>query len=595
MADTRAESDTTVLMLAPWPESLWAFRRIWSRVTTLGRVVAIDMPGFGHSDQTRPELIAPEGSGQFLARLIDEWGLGALHVVGPDVGTAAALFLAARWPDRVTSLTVGGGAVKFPIDSGGALENIIEAPSLDEIRKLDSRTNIGDAVQVGASDEDEPEVHEDYVSSMTSVGSRSRLASSATTPSRTRSCATCCRRSRLQPRSSPVTTMTSCRCRTPSTSTSFSRTARCTRSTPALRLGGKGGGVRPPHRRLGQRRVQACRGERAEENFRLIDKDANAGEARIASAKTRTRTLRPGPARVGAYAKLSSIVPALGPSDEVGLTPMTTVPSKPDYYAPERARVFHEETVARHYHLRPPYPTGLFTALAALVVDEPRTILDLGTGTGDLARGLLHVCDRVDAVDVSLVMIEHGRSLAYGDDPRLHWIHGRAEEAPLDPPYVLITAGDSLHWMDWHVVLPRIADMLSPNGSLAIASRNWGTGQPEEREILSRCGVRTSFFRPLLNAVRELVSRGLFEVRGRQSFTGVWRPTIEEYIGCRSSQAAIPADPEQAQAFRDETRALLERLVQEGRLQADGERLLLTVESGIAWGIPQTDARPEAE
>lgn len=25
-ADTRASSDTTVLMLAPWPESLWAFR-----------------------------------------------------------------------------------------------------------------------------------------------------------------------------------------------------------------------------------------------------------------------------------------------------------------------------------------------------------------------------------------------------------------------------------------------------------------------------------------------------------------------------------------------------------------------------------------
>jgi hypothetical protein len=27
-ADTRAESSTTVLLLAPWPESLWAFRRI---------------------------------------------------------------------------------------------------------------------------------------------------------------------------------------------------------------------------------------------------------------------------------------------------------------------------------------------------------------------------------------------------------------------------------------------------------------------------------------------------------------------------------------------------------------------------------------
>jgi pimeloyl-ACP methyl ester carboxylesterase len=43
------------------------------------------------------------------------------HVVGPDVGTAAALFLAANAPDRITSLTIGGRAVRVPIDAGGAL------------------------------------------------------------------------------------------------------------------------------------------------------------------------------------------------------------------------------------------------------------------------------------------------------------------------------------------------------------------------------------------------------------------------------------------------------------------------------------------
>src|SRR6266513_1178453 len=75
-ADTRADSDVTILLLAPWPESLWAFRRIWGSVSAVGRVVAIDMPGFGHSDG-RSELIAPDASGAFLARLIAEWGLAA--------------------------------------------------------------------------------------------------------------------------------------------------------------------------------------------------------------------------------------------------------------------------------------------------------------------------------------------------------------------------------------------------------------------------------------------------------------------------------------------------------------------------------------
>jgi pimeloyl-ACP methyl ester carboxylesterase len=162
-ADNKSRSGSTVLLLAPWPESLWAFRRIWNHVAAVGRVVAIDLPGFGHSDG-RPELIAPDSSGAFLARVIDEWGLGAPHVVGPDVGTAAALFLAAKAPERVTSLTIGGGAVRFPIEAGGALKEIIEAPSLDVVRAMDARTNIGYAVEPVAPSASEPEVHEDYVS-----------------------------------------------------------------------------------------------------------------------------------------------------------------------------------------------------------------------------------------------------------------------------------------------------------------------------------------------------------------------------------------------------------------------------------------------
>jgi pimeloyl-ACP methyl ester carboxylesterase len=162
-ADNRTDAETTVLLLAPWPETVHAYRRVWDRVSTLGRVVAVELPGFGHSDG-RPDLIAPDAAGTFLATLIDELGLGAPHIVGPDIGTAAALFLAARSPERVTSLTIGGGAVRFPIEAGGALKDLIEAPSLDVVRGLDARTNIGLAVQAGAPSDREPDVHEDYVS-----------------------------------------------------------------------------------------------------------------------------------------------------------------------------------------------------------------------------------------------------------------------------------------------------------------------------------------------------------------------------------------------------------------------------------------------
>jgi pimeloyl-ACP methyl ester carboxylesterase len=162
-ADTRTDHEPTVLLLAPWPETLWAFRRIWRPLAAVARVVALDLPGFGHSDG-RPELIAPDACGTFLAGLIEAWALGTPHIVGPDVGTAAALFLAARNPERVASLTVGGGAVRVPIDVEGALKNIIDAASLDDVRALDARTNIGAAVEAGAASDNEPDVHEDYVS-----------------------------------------------------------------------------------------------------------------------------------------------------------------------------------------------------------------------------------------------------------------------------------------------------------------------------------------------------------------------------------------------------------------------------------------------
>jgi hypothetical protein len=171
--------------------------------------------------------------------MIDEWGLGTPHVVGPDVGTAAALFLAVKAPERVASLTIGGGAVRFPIEAGGALKDIIEAPSLDVVRGLDARNNIGAVVEAAAARANEPEVHEDYVSAY-DLG---RFAESA-------------RFVRHYPEQNPMlrdllpsittptqivagATMTSCRGRTTSTSTNSCPTARSILSTPVTSRGSR--------------------------------------------------------------------------------------------------------------------------------------------------------------------------------------------------------------------------------------------------------------------------------------------------------------------------------------------------------------------
>jgi SAM-dependent methyltransferase len=263
-----------------------------------------------------------------------------------------------------------------------------------------------------------------------------------------------------------------------------------------------------------------------------------------------------------------------------------TIPPKPGCWAPENARAFNLEAVARVYHLRPPYAEGLYPTLAGLITDSPRAVLDLGSGPGDLARKLVHVADRVDALDASLAMVERGREMEDGDHPNLRWIHGRAEDAPLQPPYALVTAADSLNWMDWEVIVPRIKQLLTPNGYLAIAGRVWGTETPEERELLSRFSPNKAF-RPL-NLVQELEARGLYRKDGAWGFSDAWNPTIEDYVGARRTQASYPTDPARAEAFDEGTRELLLRLVREGRLPASGDRLALTVTGGVAWGKPLT-------
>jgi pimeloyl-ACP methyl ester carboxylesterase len=157
-----AQSSVTVVMTNPWPESLLAFRRVWTTVAPLARVVAIDLPGFGHSEG-RPDLFRPSAMAEFLHTLIGEWELDRPHLLAPDVGTSAALFLAARHPESVASLMVGSGATAYPLEVSGTLADIIAAPDIEGFRAMDIRASIGSTVEPVAPRATEPEVWEDYV------------------------------------------------------------------------------------------------------------------------------------------------------------------------------------------------------------------------------------------------------------------------------------------------------------------------------------------------------------------------------------------------------------------------------------------------
>ena len=143
------ESDpgkSDALLLSPWPESVFAYEPTWSRLAETTHLVALDLPGFGRSER-KDTLMSPRARGDFIVRAADAFGLEHPHIVGPDVGTSAALFAAAAQPGRFLSLVVGTGGAAVPVQLGEPLREWVFAPDLEPYRRLGGRQIVQRVIQ----------------------------------------------------------------------------------------------------------------------------------------------------------------------------------------------------------------------------------------------------------------------------------------------------------------------------------------------------------------------------------------------------------------------------------------------------------------
>ena len=283
----------------------------------------------------------------------------------------------------------------------------------------------------------------------------------------------------------------------------------------------------------------------------------------------------------------------------------------------EFAETFKDPSVVAAHRHRPPHSPRTFELLRELIVDRPRSLLDAGTGLGDLARELAPDCDRVDAVDFSRGMIETARSLHGGGDPRIRWVRSPIEEADLIGPYTLITAADSLSWFDLNVVILRFARLLTENGVLAVVDRGAHVGL-REGDIIPRYSLNREYVG--WDPVTTLEEMGLFERLGQEDTGPVpwtptvvegpvpwtptvvegpvpWTPTVVEYIERRHSQNGFSRDRmsrRQAADFDAATRARIAEQVSEGSVQMEDGRLQGQVVGSVVWAsrsVRPTDAR----
>lgn len=164
-----ADAEPTLLLLSPWPESIYAWERLLPRLSSAGHVLAVDLPGFGHSEG-RVDLFSPQAMGRFLVGLIDEWELGAPHVFGPDIGGPAALFAAAESPSSLTSAVIGNGATAYPLEVDGNLKELIANPDFESLLALDGAEVTEQSMGMHETYEVSAAALEDYMTSY--AGSR---------------------------------------------------------------------------------------------------------------------------------------------------------------------------------------------------------------------------------------------------------------------------------------------------------------------------------------------------------------------------------------------------------------------------------------
>jgi pimeloyl-ACP methyl ester carboxylesterase len=163
-AESQDQSSDHALLLSPWPESLLAFEPTWTRLAQQTHLVAVDLPGFGHS-QRRDALLSPRAMGEFVIRIADAFGLEHPHVVGPDVGTGASLFAAALHPGRLRSLVVGSGGTAYPLQLQWVLKDWVEAPDLEGYRSANPREIVAGALTAIERYTLPDAVREDYLAS----------------------------------------------------------------------------------------------------------------------------------------------------------------------------------------------------------------------------------------------------------------------------------------------------------------------------------------------------------------------------------------------------------------------------------------------
>jgi SAM-dependent methyltransferase len=114
---------------------------------------------------------------------------------------------------------------------------------------------------------------------------------------------------------------------------------------------------------------------------------------------------------------------------------------------------------------RPGYPHAIYEKIFAVLALPRRVALDLGSGTGKFAHGLLDEFEQIIAIEPDAQMAARLRE----NEPRVVVRSETAETSLFDAASIdLVTTAHALHWMEPAIVLARVTEWLRPAGIFAV-------------------------------------------------------------------------------------------------------------------------------
>jgi SAM-dependent methyltransferase len=133
------------------------------------------------------------------------------------------------------------------------------------------------------------------------------------------------------------------------------------------------------------------------------------------------------------------------------------------------------KTASDYGRHRAGFPEQFFKRVFTTRLIRPsQRLLDLGTGTGTVARGMALRGCTVTGLDPSVSMTEQARLLDREAGVGIDYVTAKAEDTGLpDQTFDVVTAGQCWHWFDRPRTAIEVRRLLAPGGLLMIAHFDW--------------------------------------------------------------------------------------------------------------------------